>query len=168
MDLSQPRGNSINDGINKEEFYVQYSHFDDATNMVHAMGKGCLMAKIDIQHAFRLLPVKQSQWRLLGIQWLGQFYVNTRLPFGLWSAPAIFNKFADLVCWIIQEITNNPNITHYSDDYFIVNSQDLQETEKELSTVKQIFQHLHIPIATEKIEGPSTTSNHHHLSRNTN
>ena len=28
LDLSQPRGNSINDGINKEEFSVQYSHFD--------------------------------------------------------------------------------------------------------------------------------------------
>ena len=67
LDLSQPRGNSINNGINKEEFSVQYSHFDDATNMVHAMGKGCLMAIIDIQHAFRLLPVKQSQWRLLRI-----------------------------------------------------------------------------------------------------
>ena len=28
LDLSQPRGNSINDGISKEEFSVQYSHFD--------------------------------------------------------------------------------------------------------------------------------------------
>ena len=91
------------------------------------------------------------------MQWLGQFYINTRLPFGLRSAPSIFNKFADLVCWIIQNITNNPNITHYSDDYFIVKSQDLQETEKELANVKHILEHLNIPITTEKIEGPSTT-----------
>ena len=115
------------------------------------------MFKIDIQHAFRLLPVKQSQWSLLGMQWLGPFYINTRLPFGLQSAPSIFNKFADLVCWIIQNITNNPNFTHYSDNYFIVKSQDLQETGKELINVKHILEHLNIPIATEEIEGPSTT-----------
>ena len=90
------------------------------------------------------------------MQWLRQFYINTILPFGLRSAPPIFNKFAE-VCWIIQNITNNPNITHYSDDYFIVKSQDLQETEKELANVKHILEHLNIPIATEKIEGQSTT-----------
>ena len=31
MDLSQPRGSSINDGIAKEDFNVQYTHFDSAT-----------------------------------------------------------------------------------------------------------------------------------------
>ena len=125
--------------------------------IVSVIGRNCLMSKIDIQHAFRLLPVKESQWPLLGIQWLGQYYVNTRLPFGLRSAPAIFNNFADLICWIIQNITHNPNIIHYSDDYFIVKSQDIIETHNELSTIKHIFQHLNVPIATEKIEGPATT-----------
>ena len=57
MDLSQPMGGSINEGIDKESFKVQYSHFDDATDLVYKMGTNCLMSKIDIQHAFRILPV---------------------------------------------------------------------------------------------------------------
>ena len=57
MDLSQPRGASINGHISKEEFSVQYTHFDTATDMVRAAGIGCLLSKVDIQHAFRLLPV---------------------------------------------------------------------------------------------------------------
>ena len=49
MDLSQPRGG-----------------FDTATDMVRAAGIGCLLSKVDIQHAFRLLPVHPSNWPLLG------------------------------------------------------------------------------------------------------
>ena len=109
MDLSQPRGSSINDGIDKEEYTVQYSHFDEATSMVRSIGAGCLMSKVDVQHAFRLLPVQQPQWHLLALKWLNCYYINTRLPFGLRSAPHIFNKFADL-CWILQNITNIKNI----------------------------------------------------------
>ena len=67
MDLSQPQGNSINDNIEKEDFPCQYTHFDNATNMVYNKGKNCLMTKIDIKHAFRLLPVHPTQWILLGI-----------------------------------------------------------------------------------------------------
>ena len=112
MDLSQPRGGSINEGIDKESFKVQYGHFDDATDLVYKMGLNCLINKIDIQHAFRLLPVKKSQRHLLGIQWLHRYYVNTRLPFGLRSAPNIFNNFANIICWTIQNIGFVQNILH--------------------------------------------------------
>ena len=46
MDLSQPRGSSINNGIAKEDFNVQYTHFDSATEMVYNHN---IMSKIDIK-----------------------------------------------------------------------------------------------------------------------
>ena len=153
MDLSQPRGGSINEGIDKESFKVQYSHFDHATNLVYKMGTNCLMSKIDIQHAFRILPVKQSQWHLLGICWLHHYYINTRLPFGLRLVPNIFNNFANL---IIHNIALVKNILHYSDDYLLVSPPNANTAHHELPTVKYTFQHLNIPIAAEKIAGPST------------
>ena len=152
MDLSQPIGGSRNEGIDKEPFTVQYSHFDDAIDLVYKMGINCLMSKIDIQHAFRLLQVKKSQWHLLGIQWLHRYYVNTWLPFGLWSAPNIFNNFANIICWIIQNIAFVQNILHYCDDYLIVSPPNTYIAHHELSTVKDTFQHLNIPIATEKLQ----------------
>ena len=84
--------------------------------MVFQQGRSCLMSKIDIKHAFRLLPVHPSQWNLLGIFWLGYYFIDTVLPFGLRSSPAIFNCFADLVCWILQS-QYNLFIMHYSDDF---------------------------------------------------
>ena len=43
IDLSAPKGSSINDFISHEEFSVHYSHFDDAIKMVVQAGKGALM-----------------------------------------------------------------------------------------------------------------------------
>ena len=97
LDLSSPRGFAVNEGISKDDFSVKYSSFDDAVALVLAMGKEAFMAKLDIRHAFRLCPVRPDQWGLLEYCWQGQFFVDTRLPFGSRSSPFIFNTFADLL-----------------------------------------------------------------------
>lgn len=155
MDLSQPRGQAINEGISKDDFAVQYSHFDDATRLVRAVGKDCFMSKLDIKHAYRLLPVRSDQWHLLAYFWEGHYYVDMVLPFGLRSAGGIFNHFANLVCWIINNKYGIPNLIHYSDDYFMVSTQDVVIAKKELSVVKQAFFDMGIPLADDKIEGPA-------------
>ena len=50
------------------------------------------MAKVDIKNAYRLLPVHPEDRLLLGMEWQGQVYVDTALPFGLRSAPKIFTQ----------------------------------------------------------------------------
>ena len=91
MDLSQPSSASINEHISKEEFLVQYTHFDTATDMVRADGIGCSLNKMDIQHAFRLLPVHPPNSPLLGYMWDGLYFIDTVLPFGLQSSPGLTN-----------------------------------------------------------------------------
>ena len=46
IDLSQPRVQAINEGIAKEDFAVQYSHFDDATKLVRDMGRNSLCLQV--------------------------------------------------------------------------------------------------------------------------
>ena len=96
MDLSQPYGASINDYISKEQFPCEFSHFDDATDMVVNKGRESLMCKLDIKHAYRLLPVKPDQWHHLCYFWEGNYYVDLVLPFGMRSSGSIFNQFAGL------------------------------------------------------------------------
>ena len=57
LDLSSPTGNSVNDGIPKDKFSVQYMHVDDIINTVMELGKGALIAKFDIQNAYRIVPI---------------------------------------------------------------------------------------------------------------
>ena len=125
--------------------------------MVHNSGTNSLMTKMDIQHAFRLLPVRPSLWPLLGFHWDNPFYVDTRLPFGLRSSPGIFGRFADAVHWIIQEPYNIKNITHYADDFFLVSPPCRNIANQDTEVVENAFHHLGIPLASNKKEGPNTS-----------
>lgn len=156
MDLSQPHGSSVNDGILKEDFVCEYSHFDEATALVNEGGPGSLMCKLDIQHAYRLLPVRPDQWHLLCYYWEGNYYVDLVLPFGLRSSGAIFNIFAKLVKWIIKHHYGIKNIINYSDDFFAVLGKIQAIARKKLDIIIRAFKDLDIPLAVEKIEGPAT------------
>ena len=118
LDLSSPRGSSVNEGISAEEYSVKYCSFDDAVSFVLKCGRAPYMAKADIKHAFRLCPVSPDEWNLLGYQWDSQYYLDARLPFGSRSSPFIFNSFADLACWALHNFALIQFIIHYLDDFF--------------------------------------------------
>ena len=67
MDLSSPRGSSINDFISKEDYTLHYASFDQALALVSSFGTGALMAKLDLKHTFHLCPVSPSDRDLLGM-----------------------------------------------------------------------------------------------------
>ena len=152
LDLSSPRGVSINDGILKEDFTVRYTSFDDAVDLVRHLGKDCELGKMDIKHAFRLCPVSPFDWSLLGMYWNGAFYIDTRLPFGSRSSPYIFNTFADALAWILIYVFSIPYLLHYLDDFFLIARSGLQ---RHMSVVQHAFQLLGVPLAPNKVIGPT-------------
>ena len=82
LDLSQPTGQSISDGIDIEQFRVSYTSVNEAFRLIStAGGAGALLAKVDIQAASKLIPVRPDQWQLLGFQWEDQFYFQGGLKF---------------------------------------------------------------------------------------
>ena len=56
-DLSFPRGTSVNDGIDPSFCSLSYTTVDDIAAAVTALGAGALLAKVDIESAYRLIPV---------------------------------------------------------------------------------------------------------------
>ena len=89
--LSAPYGFSINDSISSQDYTLSYYSVDDAFTIVSSLGRGTLLAKIDLMNAFHLIPVQPQDWNLLGIKWRGKFYIDTCLPFGLRPASFLFN-----------------------------------------------------------------------------
>ena len=77
------------------------------------------MSKLDIKSAIRNIPVHPSDWELLGMKWKGLYFFDMVLPFGLRSAPVIFNQFASAIEWIIQNTLNIPRVIHILDDFFL-------------------------------------------------
>ena len=57
VDLSAPDGASVNDGIVPSLCSLSYTSVDDTAAEVLQLGKGALLAKLDIQHAYRIVPL---------------------------------------------------------------------------------------------------------------
>ena len=60
VDLSSPKCNSVNDNICKELCSLSYISVDDMTAEVLSLGKGALMAKMDIKSTYRLIRIRSS------------------------------------------------------------------------------------------------------------
>ena len=83
------------------------------------------MAKTDLKSAFRLIPIHPDDWNLLGIYWQSQYYVDMYLPFGLRSAPFLFNQLSDGLEWILKNNYGIQHVIHILDDFFIAERNKL-------------------------------------------
>ena len=60
LDLSFPFEQSVNEGIDKDEFFLKYCRVKDAIDMSVKTGKAALMGKVNIKSAYRIIPVHLS------------------------------------------------------------------------------------------------------------
>lgn len=155
VDLSHPKGRSVNDGIPKELCSMSYITIDNAIEKIVALGPGTLLAKIDVKSAFRLLPVHPSDRHLLAMEWKEGIFIDTCLPFGLRSAPKLFNVLADLLEWVAGQ-QGVSSLLHYLDDFLTMGAPGSDECQHNLHILIQVCQLLGIPLALEKVVGPIT------------
>lgn len=123
-----------------------------------ASGLGSLMLKLDLESAFRHIPVRQADWPLLGFKWLGNFYHDLVLAFGARSAPYIFNLFAEALHWILQR--NLPTrIRHYLDDFLSIFPPHIPPplVQRSLSWALDLSAQLGLNFQPSKIVSPDTT-----------
>ena len=101
LDLSSPDGHSVNDGIPKSPFSIQFVTVDTFIDGIMAGGRGTLLAKFDVASAYHNVAVHPLDRPLLGMKWRDKYYVDMALPFSLRSAPYIFTAIADAVQWML-------------------------------------------------------------------
>lgn len=155
LDLSHPKGSSVNDGITRSICSLSYMKVEDVVNHILHVGRGAMLAKIDIENAFRHVPVHPHDRHLLGMIWNGQLFVDTVLPFGLRSAPKIFNCIADALQWM----AHNRGVTyleHFLDDYITCGAPNSDECQSNLRMLTDLCKTLNLPLAMDKLAGPTT------------
>ena len=136
LDVSSPIGKSVNDGISKEDCSIQYTSVSAVAAEVIKLGKGTQMGKMDIQQAYRNIPVAPADRRLLGMLWQGKVYIDKVLPFGLRSAPLIFSAVADALEWMMIQ-QGASWVVHYLDDFFTVGPQQSSECNNNMELWQQ-------------------------------
>ena len=137
VDLSAPHSKSVNDGITPEYSSLSYVTVDMIVDRVKSLGRGSLLAKVDIKSAYCIIPVHPADRTLLGMQWRGSLYINTVLPFGLRSAPKLFNIIADAIHFIAHS-QGVQHIMHYLDDYIILGGLGLEQCATDLRTLIEL------------------------------
>ena len=150
-----PPGLSVNDGIDPDLCSLTYTSVERVAEVVAVFPPEALLAKIDIELAYRLTPVHPRDRPLQAVQWGGALYIDPMLPFGLRSTPKMFNAFADGLEWYLRWLGIR-NIFHYLDDFLVVGPPMSSECAVALATLNQACAQLGIHIAEHKHEGPTS------------
>ena len=138
-DLSRPRGAAIND-------FVEIKHFRmDTVDLVAGwMTPGCYFFKVDIRHAYRNIPIHPKNWELLAFRWNGEVWVDTRLVFGLATAPEVWTRFSGAVVWMLKK-EGTDHVAVYIDGYCGV-ATEKQEAEEKMRQLLKLLEELGLPV----------------------
>lgn len=147
-DCSQPQPNSINNAIPPQPF--RYESIDRVVKLLKVQSD---MAVLDISEAYRAVPLHPSEWQYFGMKWKGQYFVDTQLPFGVRSAPAIFTRIGRAIKLMMKR-RGFPDIVIYLDDFLIVESS-AELCQECLDTLIQLLQSLGFTPNAKKLQGPS-------------
>ena len=87
MDLSWPKGASVDDGVKKNvylgtEYELHYPSVDTITNSLQNLGTSAQMYKIDISRAFRHIKVDPADIDLLGLHFQDKYFLDRSVAFG--------------------------------------------------------------------------------------
>lgn len=155
LDLSYPEGASVNDGIDPALCSLSYTSVDWAARMVLGTGRGALLAKLDLESAYRMIPVHPDDRHLLGMMWNNELFIDSALPFGLRSAPKVFNAVADCLQWIFRQ--HGVMGIHYLDDFLFIGKGGSQECAHALQSALHLCNELGVGVSMNKLEGPSSS-----------
>ncbi|XP_078537286.1 uncharacterized protein LOC144823027 [Lissotriton helveticus] len=155
--LSWPEGSSINDFIDPADSTVTYASVDDALRLVRTAGVGALLAKSDIQSAFRLLPIHPWDFSLLGMHFDGSFYVDRVLPMGCSVSCSLFETFSTFLQWRFTFVSGHALVCHYLDDFLFIGEGCSGQCQSALNIFQALAEELGVPLAPDKTEGPCTS-----------
>ncbi|KAK3242677.1 hypothetical protein CYMTET_47639 [Cymbomonas tetramitiformis] len=95
-DYSRPSFVGVNDWID-----LQKDEFSSVKDAYALLRPGMYMVKVDLEEAYRSLPVASQYWAAQCFQWRGKRYMDTRSPFGNRALPGIFMRYTRaIVAWM--------------------------------------------------------------------
>ena len=143
VDLSHPRGASVNGGVEPGLCSMNYTSVAVAVKRVLALGEGARLAKFDVEGAYRTVPVHPDDRWLLGMRWRDKLYLDKVLPLGLRSAPNIYTAVADGLQWILRQ--EGMDFIHYLDDFLLVGAPGTDQCEVGLRSSQEWCRRLSSP-----------------------
>ena len=152
-DLSFPVKYSVNEGLIEGALPdLKFASVGDVVKMIQEMRAAdpdcsIYMCKLDVENAYRNLPVDMNDWWLLGYWVDGRYLIDTRLPFGLVSAPSHFSRITRAITWAAARA--GFRIIGYLDDFLVLESSQERALEARQFLV-DLFGQLGLPVQMKK------------------
>jgi hypothetical protein len=108
LNLSAPKGSSVNDGIDSALFPAAMSSTEQWLGVLERTGRKCLIMKMDWSDAYKHIPVREADLDLQWFSWLGRYFVELCLIFGAASSVGIYDRAAKAVLDIVLRVSKFP------------------------------------------------------------
>ena len=127
MDLSYPKGGSVNDFIDKQHFYgykftMIFPTIDDLTEEIKKYIDTVCLLKIDVARAFCNLRIDSSDAFNLGFSWLGQTYIDCVSAFWWMYGSAPYHLVSNTIAHFMHIAGHK--MFPYIDNYILVTSEE--------------------------------------------
>ena len=153
-DCSMPKGLGVNSYVPS----LDKLHFQTIDDAIKLVDQGSFLAKIDLRHAYRSVPIHPSNFQVTGLKWLFSgdqnhaFMHDTRLCFGGRRSPGIFHHLTQSVRRMMCR-KGFEGIVVYLDDFLIV-SCTKEKCELAFSTLQELLLDLGFQISPSKVVPP--------------
>ena len=156
LDLSWPRGESVNAGVEKNgymgsDFKLTFPTIDDLTQELVKIGKGAHIFKVDVSRAFRHLNADPRDYDLLGVNW-GVTFIDTRIPFGSRHGSQFFQRTSDAVRHVMR--LRDVNVINYIDDFLGYGTPSVARAS--FDALVDVMTQLGLTISKTKLVEPTT------------
>ena len=162
LNLSSPKGDSVNEGICSDDFPAKMSSTSKWISSLWKAGRGCKMCKVDWSDAYKHISVRPVDTDLQWFSWLGKCFKELCLIFGGASSAGIFDRLAKIVLFIvIKESGIDPDLVcQHLDDVVAAGPQNSEILNRFDATFSLVAEKLGIKLAPrddpDKSFGPST------------
>ena len=157
VDLSFPPHASVNIGIPdssylNEPYKLRLPGIDRLCEFILQLGQGCLLCKLDLQRAYRQIPIDPTDYHLLGFCFNNLLYFDTCCPFGLKTSAMICQRTIQAVVHYFTQLGFLADV--YLDDFYGADLPARASTA--LTSLKQLLQELGLQTSPDK-DSPSST-----------
>ena len=158
IDLSFPKGFSINDGVLKDtylgtNFQMHYPSIDSIIRTLNDLGPSAEIFKVDISRAFRHIRIDPGDIDLLGLPHRDKLYLDLSLPFRYRLGAFFFSKISDAVKFIMNKNGHNALMNYIDDLIYCGLPSNIGYSYKFLL---DLLQELGLDISAKKLCPPST------------
>lgn len=158
VDLSFPRGSSVNSGIPADtylgvDFKLRLPGVDALLDIIRLKGRHCHLFKMDLSRAYRQLRVDPRDYHLLGFRHRNAFYFDIAPLFGLRSSAMMCQRSTTAITFMYRDL--GFHCTNYIDDFGGAEIPD--KSAEAFQTLGSLLEELGLDTSPEKASPPATS-----------